>query len=249
MSFVLLHGLGGDHKQPLSLSRPVLPPGATVHSPDVRAHGASTTVGTDFRLDTLAAELVPGLPAGPLTIIGISMGAALALRLAVRGDLDISRIVFIRPAFTDEPLPANLASFPVIGSLLRSTRALPWAPAARRAERAFARTPAFRALAAESPLGAEGALEQFRKPLAAQRAARLIEIPRNAAYTAAELASLAVPATVIAADRDPVHPIAIAEAWADGLGNAVLERVPARDESLRGYIAASRAAIARGIDR
>ena len=249
MSFVLLHGLGGDHRQPLSLIRPVLPADAAVHAPDVRAHGASTEVGTDFRLDTLAAELVSKLPAGPLTLVGISMGAALALRLALRGDLEIERLVFIRPAFTDEPSPANLASFPVMGSLLRSTRALPWAPAARRAERAFRRTRDFRSLEAESPLGAEGALEQFRKPHAAARAARLIEIPRNAAYTAAELATLDVPATVIAAERDPVHPVAIAEAWADGLGNAVLERVPARDDSLRGYIAASRAAIARGIAR
>ena len=249
MSFVLLHGLGGDHKQPLSLIRPVLPSGATIHAPDVRAHGASTEVGTDFRLDTLAAELVPGLPAGPLTILGISMGAALALRLALRGDLEIERLVFIRPAFTDQPSPANLAGFPVMGRLLRDTRALPWAPSARRAERKFRNTREFRELEAESPLGAEGALEQFRKPLAAQRAARLIEIPRNAAYTSSELAGLDVPATVISADRDPVHPVAIAEAWASGLGNAVLERVPARDDSLRGYIAASRAAIARGMAR
>ena len=249
MNFVLLHGLGGDHKQPLSLIRPVLSADAIVHAPDVRAHGASTTVGTDFRLDTLAGELVPGLPAGPLTLIGISMGAALALRLALRGDLDIERLVFIRPAFTDEPLPANLASFAVMGQLLRSKRSFPWAPAARRAERAFRRTRDYRELEAESPLGAEGALEQFRKPLAAERAARLIEIPKNAAYTQAELANLFTPATVIAADRDPVHPVSIAEEWAEGLGNSALERVPARDDSLRAYISASRAAIARGIAR
>lgn len=249
MSFVLLHGLGGDHKQPLSLIRPVLPSDAEVHAPDVRAHGASTRVGTDFRLDTLAGELVPGLPAGPLTVMGISMGAALALRLALRDDLDIERLVFIRPAFTDEPLPANLASFPVMGSLLRSKRSLPWASAARRAERAFRGTRDYRELAEQSALGAEGALEQFRKPLAAQRAARLVEIPNNAAYTAPELANLYIPATVIAAERDPVHPVSIAEEWADGLGDAVLERVPARDDSLRGYIAATRAAIERGIAR
>jgi len=249
VSFVLLHGLGGDHKQPLSLIRPVLPAGAAIHAPDVRAHGASTEVGTDFRLDTLAAELVPGLPAGPLTILGISMGAALALRLALRGDLEIEKLVFIRPAFTDQPSPENLAGFPLMGRLLRDTHALPWAPSARRAERKFRSTREYRELEAESPLGAEGALEQFRKPLATQRAARLIEIPRNAAYTSPELAGLDVPATVISAERDPVHPVAIAEAWAFGLGNAVLERVPARDDSLRGYIAASRAAIARGIAR
>lgn len=249
MSFVLLHGLGGTRAQPLSLISPVLPAGAVVHAPDVRAHGASPEIGTDFSLDTLAAELVPGLPAGPLTVIGISMGAALALRLAVRGDLEIERLVFIRPAFTDEPLPANLAGFPVMGRLLQSKRSLPWASGATRAERAYRRTSLYRALLAESPLGAVGAIEQFRAPDAAARAARLIEIPRNRAFTAAELNTVTAPATVIAAGRDPVHPVAIAELWADGLPNAVLERVPARDDSMRAYIAASREAIARGIQR
>jgi len=248
VSYVLLHGLGGDRAQPLSLIRPVLPEGAVIHAPDVRAHGASTLVGTDFSLDTLAAELVPGLPSGPLTVLGISMGAALALRLAVRGDLDIERLVFIRPAFTDEPLPDNLADFPVMGRLLKSKRSLPWASGARRAERAYRRTDGYRALAATSPLGADGAIEQFRKPLAAERASRLIEIPRNVAFTATEIASVDAPATVIAAERDPVHPLSVANLWADGLG-ADLVTVPARDDSLRTYIAASRAAIANALAR
>ena len=248
MSFVLLHGLGGDRKQPLSLIGPVLADDAVVHAPDARAHGSSTRIGDDFRLDTLAAELVPGLPSGPLTILGISMGAALALRLAVRGDLDIERLVLIRPAFTDEPLPANLADFPVMGQLLQSKHSLPWASGARRAERAYRRTPGFRELEAASPLGAAGAIEQFRKPLAVQRAARLIEIPRNVAFTASEIARMDVPATVIAAERDPVHPVAVARLWADGLG-APLVTVGSRDESLRRYIAESREAIAHAIAR
>jgi pimeloyl-ACP methyl ester carboxylesterase len=248
VSFVLLHGLGGDRKQPLSLIKNVLPDGAVIHAPDVRAHGSSQVVGRDFRLDTLAAELVDDLPPGPLTILGISMGAALALRLAVRGDLDIERLVFIRPAFTDRPLPDNLADFPVMGRLLQSKHSLPWASAARRAERAYRRTPGYRQLEATSPLGAAGAIEQFRKPLAVERAARLIEIPQNAAFTANEIASVDAPATVIAAERDPVHPVSVARLWADGLG-APLVTVPARDDSLRRYIAETRAAIERAIAR
>ena len=244
MSFVLLHGLGGSRAQPLSLISPALPSGAVVHAPDVRAHGASTLIGSDFSLDTLAAELVPDLPAGPLTVVGISMGAALALRLALRGDLDIDRLVFIRPAFTDQPLPANLAGFPLMGMLLQSTRSLPWASAASRAERAYRRTPEYRELLAQSPLGAAGAIEQFRAHEARERAIRLIEIPRNAAFSgAAELARIDVPATVIAAERDPVHPVAVAEQWAAGIPGARLERVPARDDGLRAYVAATRAAV------
>lgn len=246
MSFVLLHGLGGSRAQPLSLLSPALPEGATVHAPDVRAHGASTEIGTDFSLDTLAAELVPGLPNGPLTLIGISMGAALSLRLALRGDLEIERLVLIRPAFTYDPLPPNLAAFPVMGELLRSKKRLLWSSAERRAERAFTRTSHYRELLVQSPLGAAGALEQFRQQDAAARAIRLIEIPRNRGFAPGELLTVTVPTTVIAAPRDPVHPVAVAEQWA-GLLAASLELVPARDDSLKRYVAATREAVAHAI--
>ena len=215
-----------------------------MHAPDVRAHGASTLIGNDFSLETLAAELVPDLPAGPLTVLGISMGAALALRLALRGDLEIERLVLIRPAFTDQPIPDNLAGFPLMGKLLQSTRSLPWASGQRRAEQRYKRTPEYRALLAASPLGAAGAIEQFRAPNARARAIRLIDIPDNVAYSGAdELARIDVPTTVIAAERDPVHPVAIAELWAAGIRSGTLTTVPARDDGLRAYVAATRAAI------
>ena len=46
-----------------------------------------------------------------------------------------------------------------------------------------------------------------------------------------------------AADRDPVHPVAVAEQWARALPDADLERVPSRDaglaqqqERIRGHV-------------
>ena len=244
MTFVLLHGLGGDRRQPMSLLQPALPADAIVFAPDVRAHGTSTLIGdaSHFSLDALADEVAASLPPGPLTILGISMGAALALRLTLRDDLDIERVVFVRPAFTDRPLPANLASFPVMGALLRDH-------GARRAEKLFRATDYFAELEAASPLGAEGALEQFRKPEVVARAIRLIEIPRHAAFTAAEIASVDIPATVIAAERDPVHPVSVAELWHAGLPHSVFERVPARDDGVRDYVAATRAAVSSALAR
>ncbi|WP_161972411.1 alpha/beta fold hydrolase [Glaciihabitans arcticus] len=241
---MLLHGLGGDRRQPMSLLQPALPEGAVVFAPDVRAHGTSTLIGSaeHFTLDALAGEVAASLPHGPLTILGISMGAALALRLALRGDLDIERLVFVRPAFTDRPLPANLAAFPVMGALLRDH-------GARRAEKLFRETDYFAELEAASPLGAEGAIEQFKKPEAVARALRLIEIPRHAAFTREEIASVDLPATVIAAERDPVHPVSVAELWHAGLPHSVLERVPARDDGMRDYVATTRAAVSAALAR
>ncbi|KQQ03775.1 MULTISPECIES: alpha/beta hydrolase [unclassified Rathayibacter] len=233
MTVLLLHGLGGDRSQPLGLLRAALPAGVEVIAPDVRAHGASEELGSagDFSLDSLADEVTEqvvraGAAHKPLTVLGISMGAAIALRLASRKVLPIDRAVFVRPAFTAEPLPENLSVFPVIAQLLHDH-------GAKRGERMFRASGLFQRAADVSPASAEALVAQFRAPDAAERAVRLAEIPRNSAYRdSGELAGVIARTLVIAADRDPVHPVAVAEQWARALPDADLERVPARDAGL-----------------
>jgi len=242
MAFLLLHGLGGDRDQPLSLVGPCLPAGARVLAPDLRAHGESPLIGgaRDFALEAVTKELVgevqaQGFDDEPLTIIGISLGAALTLRLAFSGALPIERLVLLRPAFTDQPTPANLTVFPVIGELLH--RHPP-----RLAEKLFRSTRAYRSIREQSELGAAGMIEQFRKPDAAARAIRLVEFPRNRAFEPDDR-PLAVPAAIIAAPRDPVHPLTVAELWNQKLPGSTLTRLPARDDGLKPYVAATRAAV------
>lgn len=233
MTVLLLHGLGGDRSQPLGLLRPALPAGTEVIAPDVRAHGASELVGSgnDFSLESLADEVTEevvraGAAHKPLTVLGISMGAAIALRLVSRKVLPIDRAVFVRPAFTAEALPDNLTVFPVIAQLLHDH-------GAKRAERVFRASGLFQRAADVSPASAEALCLQFRSPRARERAARLAEIPRNAAYRdSGELGEVIARTLVIAAERDPVHPVAVAEQWARALPEADLERVPARDGGL-----------------
>ncbi|ROQ56087.1 pimeloyl-ACP methyl ester carboxylesterase [Rathayibacter sp. PhB152] len=244
MTALLLHGLGGDRSQPLGLLRAALPAGTEVIAPDVRAHGTSELIGgaADFSLDALADEVTEhviraGAAHKPLTVLGISMGAAIALRLASRKVLPIDRAVFVRPAFTAEPLPENLTVFPVIAQLLHDH-------GAKRGERLFRASGLFERAAQVSPASAEALCLQFRSPQAQERAVRLAEIPRNAAYRdSGELGEVIARTLVIAADRDPVHPVAVAEQWARALPDADLERVPSRDaglaqqqERIRGHV-------------
>ncbi|RZU66530.1 alpha/beta hydrolase family protein [Microterricola gilva] len=254
MVTVLLHGLGADRHQPLGLFAPVLTTAErsdSVIALDVRAHGDSPLLGAagDFALDALARELAAtvtaatdGTPAEaePVTLIGISMGAALALRIALGEMLPVRRAVFVRPAFAGESLPPNLRAFPVIAELLARL-----GPAAGAA--AFRESSLYQHVAAASPLGASGLLGQFTAPDAAARAVRLSEIPRNSAYRdPAELAALAargVSSLVVAAPRDPVHPMTVAEEWAAGLGSPLL-RVPARDDGQPAQTAALRTGVA-----
>jgi pimeloyl-ACP methyl ester carboxylesterase len=266
---LLLHGLGADRRQPLSLFGPLLnagpgaepgtgpgtgSPGGRILAPDLPAHGENPEAGvpapaaSDFALDRLADRVVAavhselGAPPSddlPLTVIGISMGAAIALRILLRGLLPVRRAVFVRPAFTEEPLPANLRPFPVIGQLLADL-------GARDGEAAFRETSLYSGVARASPLGGHGLLSQFRSADAAVRAVRLVEIPRNRAFTGVgELTAAGQSGAriaVVGAFRDPTHPLSIAEQWADGLG-APLLRVPARDDGVREHTAAMRTVV------
>ncbi|WP_350347816.1 alpha/beta fold hydrolase [Agromyces sp. G08B096] len=265
MTTLLLHGLGADRRQPLKLFSPVLAAIDGADGPvvaiDVRAHGTFHEVGTpaDFALDRLAAEAaaatvaeVPrliqaedapddaALGPAPLTVIGISMGAAIALRLALDGLLPVDRAVFVRPSFDDRSLPPNLRAFPVIGERLHD------AGADGAAE--FRETNLYHEVERVSPAGAAGLLAQFTAPLAEERAMRLVEVPRNRAFSDdAELAGLAgrgIRSLVVGAPRDPVHPLATAERWAGALG-VPLETVPARDDGLAAQTAAMRDAVGR----
>jgi pimeloyl-ACP methyl ester carboxylesterase len=262
MTTVLLHGLGADRRQPLELFTPVVQAvagaGELVVAPDVRAHGGYLTVGepSDFELDRLAAEVVDAVRAAvteaeaprveasaPLTIVGISMGAALALRIALDELLPVTHAVFVRPSFSDQPLPEHLRVFPVIGQILADAGP---AGAGEFRERAV-----YQRVAEVSPSGARGLLAQFTAPDAARRAMRLVEIPRNRAFAAdVELAGLAergIRSLVIGAPRDPVHPLPLAERWAGAL-DAPLEVLPARDDGLPVQTAVLRNRLARWLE-
>lgn len=262
MVTVLLHGLGADRRQPLELFGPVVESAASlsglpvdpVVAPDVRAHGSSPQIGkpAEFELDALAREVaasvtselakLPEHPAhAPVTLIGISMGAAIALRIAMLELIPVRRAVFVRPAFTSEPLPVHLRAFPVIAELL--TRLGPVEGA-----EAFRESSLFQQVNAASPLGGRGLLTQFTATDAAARAIRLAEIPRNRVYrdpaTLSALAARGIPSLVVAAPRDPVHPEAVAAEWAAGLGSA-LQRVLARDDGQPAQTDALRAVVAK----
>jgi pimeloyl-ACP methyl ester carboxylesterase len=253
VTVLLLHGLGGDREQALSLFGPIVPPGTHVLAPDARGHGTRDENGPPeaFALDALADDILAQVVAArdadgrsgePVTVIGVSMGAAIALRLALAlrhsQAFPIDRLVFGRPSFTDQPIPHNLRAFPVIGELLADRGAV-------EGERAFLQTELYADTRAESRLGAAGLLQQFRNPRAAERASRLIEIPRSAAFGADDdLSSIDLPMAIVWAPLDPVHPVSVAELWMDELSGVASIPVPARDDGYSEYVTATRAGVA-----
>jgi pimeloyl-ACP methyl ester carboxylesterase len=173
--------------------------------------------------------------------MGISMGAAIALRLLLSQHLDIRGASLVRPAFDEHPYPANLEVMPVIGALLTNRGKDGYAD--------FLTTPEYAAVAHTSESAALSLRQQFRKSRAEERAIRLLEVPRNTAYDSRrDLGDVRVPAQVLGAHGDPVHPLQLARIWADNIPGATYVDVPSRDADPKGYDTTMRQAVREHID-
>lgn len=236
---LMLHGLGGDRTQPLGLlERDNLDPRVTVVAPDQRAHGETTVIGeaADFHLDGLADDATAllasrGLADRPLIVAGISMGAAVALRLLQRGSHDLRGALLIRPAFETEPWPPHLRMFLEVAELLRAE--------GPDGLETFLSSPAYREIADVSAAGAQSIREQFTKPEAVRRVVRLEHVPANPSIVWDGVWTPPCNVTVVGAEEDPVHPFHVAQLWHDRIAPSELIGLPSRDRFPDDYRTAS----------
>jgi len=236
---ILLHGLGGDRSQVIELA----PAGAPlVMAMDFRGHGETEPLGPPEKLGfrVFASDLAAVMDALRIecaVVAGVSMGAGVAARLALDFPGKVKSIACIRPAWLDRPFPDNLAGQPLVAGLLRSH-----GPEAGLA--AFRRSAVRADFAAVSTGTAESLDGQFLAPGAVARAARLERLPADAPFAdMEELRSVGVPALVAGCERDPMHPLHIADEWAARLRTSTV-LVPPKAEDAAAYTAAVRRAIA-----
>jgi pimeloyl-ACP methyl ester carboxylesterase len=229
---LMLHGLGGTCDQ-LARYSTDLDLGSLL-APDLRAHGETALVGGPdaFHFNGFADDVVALLDRlhYPRTaVVGVSMGAGVAVNLALRYPERVSALLLIRPAWTDEPHPVHLSALSFAGDLLQRMGGVVGA-------RVFAESPDYRRVLEASAAAAESLLEQFRDPLAAQRAVRLVQMPlSNPFKRLADLGALDVPATVVAAPADPLHPVEVAEAWASCIPGSGWLQTASRDGDPAAY--------------
>jgi pimeloyl-ACP methyl ester carboxylesterase len=183
-----------------------------VIAPDLRAHG-SNAMAIDADLLTfrqLAADVIALLDEldldEPPVLIGVSMGAAIALQL--QGDQPrFSHVALIRPAWAWTPRPANLEVFDTIARLLSDGP-----PSEARIR--FVESPAYARIAAVSPAAAQALLTQIDEEMATERRERLTCLPADAPARPTATA----PITILANETDPLHPMDLAEQLAGDLG-------------------------------
>lgn len=233
-----LHGLTGTRRQPLEYLAGMVRPQFGVLAPDLPGHGCSPRVDeADFSAAGVAAEVAElvrrlGLSAVPVQLVGVSLGAVVALELALSGRLNVVGAAFVRPAHTDRPSPDHLRGNLLVAELLQ-------ADAGAALDRLLAE-PEYRAVAQRSAAAAANLRTKAAGP--AERAALLRAGSRWTAYDRLGLLAPQIPTLVVAADGDPLHPAEVAREWAARLPGSRFRTVPSRDDG-PAHVAAVTAAL------
>jgi pimeloyl-ACP methyl ester carboxylesterase len=226
--FVFQHGIGGDVAQPAGLFRP--PKGIRLLCFDARAHGQTQPQGDPSALtfdvfgDDLVA-LLDHLGMGQAIIGGISMGAGVALNVAVRYPERLAGLVLCRPAWLDGPMPPeNVARYGAIARLLRAvSSAGDRDQALRRAVAEFEACDDYRNLLTSSPDTAQSLRGQLTNERAVAAVARLERLPSDQPLADLRAAAATrVPVLVLAHRQDPIHRFAFGEVLARAIPGARL---------------------------
>lgn len=230
---VFQHGLCGDAGQ----TQEAFPDeaGFCRITVEARGHGGSQP-GPLERLsistfaDDIASYIETSLTA-PVVIGGISMGAAIALRLAVKRPDLVKALILARPAWVTAAAPDNMAPNAEVGRLLQT---LP----PDEAKAAFLAGPTGQRLAGEAPDNLASLTGFFARQPIAVTAALLTAISNDGpGVTDEEVSRIAVPTLVIGHDHDVIHPIAYARELAERIPAARFVQITPKTESRTHYVA------------
>jgi pimeloyl-ACP methyl ester carboxylesterase len=222
--FIFQHGLGGSTDQTTGLFPATA--GVRFLSLDCRSHGESEPAAQaeDLRFSLMADDLVAWmdhLVVEDVVLGGISMGAAIALNLALRYPSRVRGLLLSRPAWLDGPMEARELYFEV-AALIRSK-------GIEEGQRAFLESPTYARLRLESFDAANSLLRQFEAPKAKERVSRLEEMPRDVPHPdRKQWATIKVPTLILATGTDPIHPLRLARDLADAIPGAEFRQVTSK---------------------
>ncbi len=240
MPMVFQHGLCGDATQ----TAEVFPTDARFRRLTLECRGHGDSEAGDpavFSIATFAddvAAMIEALGGGSMIVGGISMGAAIALRLAVtRPDL-VRGLVLARPAWGTEAAPTNMMPNAEVGRLLST---LP----AKEARRVFMETPSARRLAEEAPDNLSSLTGFFSRTSNAVTAALLQALSADGpGVSQVQVQAIRVPTLVVGHGRDAIHPLEHARLLASLVPGAKLAVITPKADDRRRYVDDFRGALA-----
>lgn len=183
------------------------------------------------------AAMIEAEAVGPCVVGGISMGAAIALRLAViRPDL-VRGLVLARPAWVDQAAPENMAANAEVGALLA-------AHPPEEARRRFEASATARQLAQEAPDNLASLRGFFSRQPLGVTADLLQRISADGpGVTVEDIRAIKAPTLAIGHARDHAHPLEYARRLAGLIPQARLAVITPKAESPERYRDDFRAAL------
>lgn len=233
-ALIFQHGLGADAGQPFEVIGGL--DGFRCLTLECRGHGGSElghveALSIASFTDDLVA-LMDHLEIASADVGGISMGAAIAARLAVKHRSRVRSLCLARPAWFDALAPSNMAIFDVAARFMKTG-----------GREAFAASEAFAALEALSPDNAASLLGQFDAPDLAVRSDLLGRIANDGpGLSPADYASIRQSTLVLGHGQDAVHPLAMARDVAAVVPHARLVEITPKSVDKAAYLAEFRAA-------
>jgi pimeloyl-ACP methyl ester carboxylesterase len=232
MPVIFQHGLCGDSLQ----TREAFPRVARFRPITLECRGHGRSEAGDLRSLSIAtftedvAALIESIGAGPVVAGGISMGAAVCLRLAVKRPDLLRALILVRPAWITAPAPANMEPNAQVGSLLTE-----YPP--EEARNIFMQSEMAMHLSQVAPDNLESLKGFFGREPIEVTAALLKQISNDGpGISDAEVQALTVPALVVGHERDYIHPYSHAKALADMLPNSTLKAITPKATSKALYI-------------
>lgn len=223
---LFLHGLGADRRQ--SLNALSAAENVRVVAPDMPGHGESSRRGA--RAEELgfsayadvALALLDKLCIRQAILGGTSMGAGVALAMALRNPGIVAGLLLVRPAWLAGPAHPHLTLVSEIGVLIQEI-------GSTATRRQVSRRPQFLAMQESTPGAAAAVLDMTRGRRSASVAPLLPAIVGDQPFSSLdELAQLRCPAVVLGNDLDPLHPPALAKTLASAIPGASYAHLPSR---------------------
>ncbi|WP_420411050.1 alpha/beta fold hydrolase [Roseibium sp.] len=225
---LFLHGLAADKAQ-VKASLEGLN-GYRIISLDMPGHGETRLSNSNFSVSEVgfnayaevAGALLQHLGIRRVVAGGISMGAGIALNLALSHPGLIRALLLVRPAWLDRPARPHLNILEEIGSWLDLL-------GLEDAEKHLETHPTFNSIKAENPNSASSIRNVLTRPQAVEAAGVLRALIADQPFQRIEkLGRLSMPALVIGNNADPLHPSRIAREIQGALGEAVYFHAPPR---------------------
>ncbi|MCW8207714.1 alpha/beta hydrolase [Verminephrobacter aporrectodeae subsp. tuberculatae] len=237
---VLQHGLCGSAQQ----TAEVFPDDDRFRllTLECRSHGASP-IGSpgDLSIARFSDDVIALIEArqlAPVILGGISMGAALSLRIAVRRPELVRALILARPAWVTAAHPMNMRPNAEVAELLAH------APA-ERARALFEHSATARRLAAEAPDNLATLRGLFARAPQASTAELLRRIAADGPGVSEDaVRALDVPALVLGHAADAIHPLALARSLAGLLARSEFVEITPKSVNRAAYLRDMHAALA-----